>query len=75
MNNAMDTKIDVDQESNKAATAGLDDMPTCQRDLGFCLVKIASSSPHKWSSSVFNVSVRKSKKMRFRSSASVAITS
>ena len=28
MNNAMDTKIDVDQESNKAATVGLDDMPT-----------------------------------------------
>lgn len=28
MNNAMDTKIDVDQESNKAATTGLVDMRT-----------------------------------------------
>lgn len=29
MNNAMDTKIDVDQESNKQASiAGVDDMPT-----------------------------------------------
>lgn len=27
MNNAMDNKIGVDQESNKATTAGVDDMP------------------------------------------------
>lgn len=33
MNNAMDDKIDVGQESNKAATAGANDTPTAFRFL------------------------------------------